>query len=54
MKLDQAIDRYTNNAEYERRNGNLQGCMEFRQLVEWLKELKQLREQTRQKVRNNE
>lgn len=45
MTLGQAIDRYTNNAEYERRNGSLQGCMEFRQLAEWLKDYKQLLEQ---------
>jgi len=31
MTLEQAIDRYSNNAEYERRNGSLHGCMEFRQ-----------------------
>ena len=47
MTLDEAIERYTNNAEYERTNGNLQGCLDFRQLAEWMKELKQLREQTR-------
>lgn len=47
MTLDEAIKRYTNNAEYERMVGNLQGCLEFRQLAEWLSELKQLREQTK-------
>lgn len=45
--LDEVIERYKNNAEYERTHGNLQGCLEFRQLAEWLKELKQLREQAR-------
>ena len=45
MTLDQAIDRYSNNAEYERRNGSLHGCMEFRQLAEWLKDYKRLLEQ---------
>lgn len=45
MTLDEAIKRYVDNAEYERIHGNLQGCLEFRQLVKWLKELKQLREQ---------
>ena len=38
--LTEAIARYTSNAEYERTHGNLQGCLEFRQLAEWLKELK--------------
>lgn len=45
MTLEQAIDRYTNNAEYERIHGSLQGCMEFRQLAEWLKDYKRLLEQ---------
>ena len=43
--LDEVIKRYTDNAEFERRNGNLQGCLEFRQLAEWLKDYKQLLEQ---------
>ena len=52
MTIDEAIKIYNGNAEYERTHGNLQGCLEFRQLAEWLrdykrlKELKQLREQT--------
>lgn len=46
MTIDEAIKMYTSNAEYERTHGNLQGCLDFRQLAEWLKELKQLREQT--------
>lgn len=62
MKIEEAIKRYSINAEYERTHGNLQGCLEFKQLADWLKELKQLREQkrganyqnrTRQKVRDN-
>ena len=40
MTLDEAIQRYTDNAEYERTHGNLQGCLEFKQLVKWLKELR--------------
>ena len=47
MTLDESIKRYTDNAEYERTHGNLQGCLEFRQLAEWLSELKQLRERTK-------
>lgn len=46
ITIEEAITRYKNNAEYERTHGDLQGCLEFRQLAEWLKELKQLREQT--------
>lgn len=46
MTLDEAIKRYISNAEYERTHGNLQGCLDFRQLAEWLKELKQLREES--------
>lgn len=45
MTLDEAIKMYTNNAEYERTHGSLQGCLEFRQLAEWLKDYKRLLEQ---------
>ena len=44
MILDEAIARYKNNAEYERTHGNLQGCLEFRQLAEWLEQLKQIKD----------
>lgn len=46
MTLEEAIKRYTSNSFYEKSDGNLQGYLEFNQLAEWLKELKQLREQT--------
>ena len=36
MSIEEAITKYKNNAEYERTHGNLQGCLEFRQLAEWL------------------
>lgn len=45
MTLEEAINTYTSNAEYERTHGNLQGCLDFKQLAEWLKELKRLKEQ---------
>ena len=44
MTLEEAIEMYTSNAEHERTHGSLQGCMDFKQLAEWLKELKQYRE----------
>ena len=44
MTLDEAIERFTSNAEYESTQGNLIGCLEFRQLVNWLEELKEYRE----------
>ena len=44
-EIDEAIEMYTSNAEYERTHGNLQGCLEFRQLAEWLKDYKRLKEQ---------
>lgn len=55
MTLDEAIKRYTRNAEYERTHGSLQGCLEFRQLAEWLKDYKRLLEQEPQKgaIRND-
>jgi len=45
MTIEEEIKRFTDNAEYERTNGNLQGCMDFRQLAEWLKDYKRLKEQ---------
>jgi hypothetical protein len=47
MTLDGAIKRCTNNAEYERAHGNLQGCLDLRLLAEWLKVYKRLLEQAR-------
>ena len=47
MTLDEVIERYTSNAEYERTHGNLQGCLEFRQLAKWLKELRAYRKMYR-------
>ncbi len=44
MTIEEAITRYKNNAEYERTHGNLQGCLEFRQLVEWLGQLQKIQE----------
>ena len=43
MTLDEAIKRYFDNAEYERTHGNLQGCLEFKQLAKLLKELRAYR-----------
>ena len=53
MKLDEAIERYTSNAEYERTHGNLQGFLEFKQLAKWLRDYKRLleREPALDKVR---
>ena len=45
MTIDEAIKIYNDNAEYERTHGNLQGCLDFRQLTEWLKDYKRLKEQ---------
>lgn len=47
MTLEDAIERYTSNAEYERTHGNLHGCLEFKQLAKWLKELRAYREMYR-------
>jgi len=45
MTIDEAIEMYTSNAEYERTHGSLQGCKNFKQFAEWLKELKAYKEQ---------
>ena len=42
--LSEAIVRYKNNAEYERTHGSMQGCLEFRQLAEWLEQLQKIQE----------
>jgi hypothetical protein len=42
--LSEAIVRYKNNAEYERTHGSLQGCLEFRQIAEWLEKLQKIEE----------
>lgn len=47
MTIDEATEIYISNAEYERTHGNLQGFLDFKQLAEWLKELKQLRGDTK-------
>ena len=46
-KLDEVIERFSSNAQYERARGNLQGFLEFIQLVKWLKELRAYRERYR-------
>lgn len=45
MTIDEAIKRYTDNAEFERTHGHLQGCLDFRQLAKWLRELKAYRDE---------
>ena len=44
ITIEEAITMYKNNAEYERTHGNLQGYLEFRQLAEWLEELRAYRD----------
>ena len=42
-KIEEVITRYKNNAEHERTHGNLQGCLEFRQLAEWLRKYQKIK-----------
>lgn len=42
MTLEEQIELFERNAEFERREGDLQGCLNFRQLAEWLKDYKRL------------
>lgn len=44
ITIDEAIKRFQSNAEYERTHGSLQGCLEFRQLAEWLEQLQKIQE----------
>ena len=54
MTIEEAIKRYSYNAEFERKHGNLQGYFEFKQLAYWLKELKYMKEQTStERMKNN-
>lgn len=40
MTLEEQIKILEHNAEHERQEQDLQGCLNFRQLAKWLKELK--------------
>lgn len=40
--IDEQIKILESNAEFERKDGDLQGCLNFRQLAEWLKDYKRL------------
>jgi hypothetical protein len=42
ITIEEAITRYKNNAEFERTHGNLQGCLEFRQLAKWLEKYQKI------------
>lgn len=44
LTIEEAITRFKHNAEYERTHGDLQGCLEFRQLAEWLEKLQKIQE----------
>lgn len=44
MTIDEQIKILESNSEFERKEGDLQGCLNFRQLSEWLKELQAHRE----------
>lgn len=44
MTIDEQIKILESNAEFERKEGDLQGCLNFRQIARWLKELKAHRE----------
>jgi hypothetical protein len=45
MTIDEQIKILESNSEFERKEGDLQGCLNFRQLAEWLKDYKRLKEQ---------
>ena len=45
MTLEEQIELLESNAEFERKNGNLQGCLNFRILADWLKDYKRLLKQ---------
>jgi hypothetical protein len=45
MTIDEQIKILESNSEFERKEGDLQGCLNFKQLAEWLKDYKRLKEQ---------
>ena len=51
MTIDEQIKILESNSEIERKEGDLQGCLNFKQLTEWLKELKAHREAWRKAKR---
>jgi hypothetical protein len=38
VTMKEVIERFRSNAEYERTHGNLEGCLEFRQIADWLED----------------
>ena len=40
MTIEEQIEIFDHNAEHERQEQDLQGCLNFKQLAEWLKKLK--------------
>lgn len=44
MTLEEQIKILEHNAEHERQEQDLQGCLNFKQLAKWLRELKAYRE----------
>lgn len=44
MTIEEQITIFEHNAEHERKEGDLNNCLHFRQLAEWLEELKSHRE----------
>ena len=52
MSIEEAIKRFQSNAEFERTHGNLQGCLEFRQLTEWLEKLQKIEEIYKNEYKN--
>lgn len=42
--IDEFINRFRHNAEHQRKIGDLHGCLEFRQLAEWLEQLQKIKQ----------
>lgn len=43
--IDEIVERFERSAEFQRTHRDLSGCQEFKQIAEWLKELKAYKEQ---------
>ena len=42
LTKQEIIDRFRSNAELERQKGNLNGCLEFKQIAEWIDQLQEI------------
>lgn len=50
LDIDEEIKKFESNAEFERTHENLRGCQEFKKFAGWLKELKELKAEQKNRI----